>query len=202
MTLSLAARPVRWAAAASVIAAVLVGGCSSSASTPPASAGGDGGGGQPSSAAAGGATVTDACALLTGAEIQSVIGSAVTKTEPYQNGPGQPACTWSWPSDTGTDNVSIEVTSPGGKADFASNRSFIQGFNNSLASSAPSLASDAGNLFQASDLAGVGDAAFMGDGFVLYAVKGDTEFRLMPGFLGSDVQGQLVKLAKIVAGRM
>jgi hypothetical protein len=148
--------------------------------------------------------VNDACKLLTGAEVQAVIGYAVTKTEPFQDTPGEPGCTWSWPSAMGdsTDSVSIQVTSPGGKADFAANRSFIAGFNNGLASAAPTLASDAGNLFQTSDLAGVADAAFMGDGFVLYVVKGDTEFRLDPAFLDSDVQGKLVKLAKIVAGRV
>jgi hypothetical protein len=153
---------------------------------------------------AGGSTVTDACKLLTGADIQSVIGQAVTKTEPFQDTPRQPGCTWSWPSNMGdpSDSVSIQVTSPGGKGDFESTRSFIGSFNSGLASAAPSLASDAGALFQASDLAGIGDSAFMGDGFVLYVLKGDTEFRLQPGFLDSDVQGKLVTLAKIVAGRL
>jgi hypothetical protein len=204
MSSHVAAPRTRWAVSMSLIGAVLLGGCSSSASAPPAGAGAGGGGGAPSSAVTGGAVVTDACKLLTGAEIQGVVGYAVTKTEPYQDAPGQPGCTWSWPSTMGdsTDNVSIQVTSPGGKADFASTRSFIGSFNNGLASAAPSLASSAGNLFQASDLAGVGDAAFMGDGFVLYVVKGDTEFKLQPAFLDSDVQGKLVKLAKIVAGRV
>ena len=204
MSSQIAARRTRWAVSVSLIAAVFVGGCSSSASAAPASQSGGGGGGQPSSVNAGGSTVTDACKLLTGAEIQGVIGYAVTKTEAFQDTPGHPGCTWSWPSTTGdsTDNMSIQVTSPGGKADFASTRSFIESFNKGLASAAPSLASDAGNLFQASDLAGVADAAFMGDGFVLYVVKGDTEFKLQPAFLDSDVQGKLVKLAKIVAGRL
>ena len=206
MTSHLAARPIRWTAAVTLIVAVLVGGCSSSASAsaPRASAGGNGGGGLSSSAVAAGATLTDACKLLTGAEIQGVTGFAVTKTESFQNAPREPGCTWSWPSTTGDslDNVSIQVTSPGGKADFADTRSFIGGFNNGLASAAPSLASSAGNLFQANDLPGIGDAAFLGPGFVLYVVKGDTEFKLEPGFIGSDVQAQLIKLAKIVAGRV
>ena len=199
------ARPIRWALTASIIAAVVVAGCSGAASTPTASPGGGGGGGQPSTANAGGSTVADACKLLTGAEIQAAIGFAVTKTDSYQDTPGQPGCTWSWPSSAGgdsTDNVSIVVIGPGGKADFTSARSLIEGVNNGLASAVPSIAASAGDLFQANDVAGVGDSAFMGDAFVLYVLKGDIEFKLQPAFLDPDVQGKLVKLAKIVLGRL
>jgi hypothetical protein len=199
------ARPIRWALAASVIAAVVVGGCSGGASAPTANPGGNGGGGQPSTANTGGSTVADACKLLTAAEVQSTIGFAVTKTNSYQDTPGQPGCTWSWASSSGgdsTDNVSIVVIGPGGKADFDSARSLIEGVNNGLASAAPSLAASAGALIQANDVPGVGDSAFMGDAFVLYVLKGDTEFKLQPAFLDPDVQGKLVKLAKIVQGRL
>ena len=190
-----------WAAAAiCVVAAIMVGGCSGGGIA--ATAGGvgqsaNGGGG---SAAPAGAVITDACSLLTAADVQGVVGSAVTKTEPYKNGPHEPGCTWSWGD--GNDNVSIQLMSPGGKADFDSNRSFIGSFDTGLASAMPSLVASAGTLFQQTDLSGLGDAAFMGPGYVLYVVKGDAEFKVQPGFIDSDVQGKLVKLGKIAVGRI
>jgi len=190
-----------WAAAAiCVVAAIMVGGCSGGGIA--ATAGGvgqsaNGGGG---SAAPAGAVITDACSLLTAADVQGVVGSAVTKTEPYKNGPHEPGCTWSWGD--GNDNVSIQLMSPGGKADFDSNRSFIGSFDTGLASAMPSLVASAGGLIQQTDLSGLGDAAFMGPGYVLYVVKGDTEFKVQPGFIDSDLQGKLVKLAGIVVGHI
>ena len=201
---SRSAFPRSRAAALTIVTAVLVGACGASGATSPGgstSPSGGGGAGSPaSSAAPAGAVVTDACSLLTPADVQSVIGSAVTKTEPYKNGPHEPGCTWSWGD--GTDNVSIQVMSPGGQSDFASNRSFIGSFDAGLSSAMPSLVASAGNLFQQTDLSGLGDAAFMGSGYVLYVVKGDTEFKVQPGFIDSDVQGKLVKLAKIAVGRI
>ena len=152
------------------------------------------------SAASRGAVVTDACGLLTAAEVQGVVGSAVTKTESFKDTPGQPGCTWT--IGDGTDNVSIQVRSPGGRADFTSARSFIGSFDSGLASAMPTLASDAGNLFQQTDLTGLGDGAFIGPGNVLYVMKGDTELRVQPAFLDSDLNGKLVKLARLALGRI
>ena len=194
-------RASRAAAALCMVAAFVVGGCGGAGAAASAGnsgqGGGNGGGGSPAPA---GAVVTDACSLLTAADVQGVVGSAVTKTEPYKNGPHEPGCTWSWGD--GNDNVSIQLMSPGGKADFDSNRSFIGSFDAGLSSAMPSLVASAGNLFQQTDLSGLGDAAFMGSGYVLYVVKGDTEFKVQPGFIDSDVQGKLVKLAKIAVGRI
>jgi hypothetical protein len=195
-------RGSRAAAALVFAAAIAVGGCGGSgASTPGASTGAGGGnGGAGGTSTTGGAVVTDACSLLTAADVQGVIGTAVSKTEPYTNGPKEPGCTWSWGD--GSDNVSIQLMSPGGKADFDSNRAFIGSFDAGLSSAMPSLVASAGNLFQQTDLSGLGDAAFMGPGYVLFVVKGDTEFKVQPGFIDSDVQGKLVKLAKIAVGHI
>jgi hypothetical protein len=189
------------AAALCIVAAIVVGGCGGSGAAASAGSSGQssagGGGGSPAPA---GAVVTDACSLLTAADVQGVVGSAVTKTEPYKNGPHEPGCTWSWGDSN--DNVTIQVMSPGGQADFASNRTFIGSFDTGLASAMPSLVASAGTLFQQTDLSGLGDAAFMGPGYVLYVVKGDTEFKVQPGFIDSDVQGKLVKLAKVAVGHI
>ncbi len=164
--------------------------------------------------AAGGATVTDACVLLTAAEVQSTVGHTVATTAPFQYQPGQPGCTWSWLSDTGTDNVSLQVVSPGGKADYDSTRSFLTGFPAGIQSlgaaaareAAPlssSLAQGVGNLFKTGDVSGLGDAAFMGPGQTLYVVKGDTEIQLQildvtdPGIMVKTTQ-----LARIILGRL
>ncbi len=202
----------RWGAAAvlPIIVAIIVGGCSGAgAATLPMGGGGGGSGGN-----GGGAAVADACALLNAAEVQSTVGHAVATTAPFQDQPGQPGCTWSWPSDTGTDNVSLQVVSPGGKADFASTRSFDIGFMGGMQSlgaaaaseAAPissSLAQGVGDLFKVGDVAGLGDAAFMGPGQTLYVVKGDIEIQLQildvtdPGIMDKTTQ-----LAKIILGRL
>ena len=176
-----------------------------------------GGGGASSPGGGGGnagAPVSDACALLTTAEIQSTVGHAVATTEPYQSQPGQPSCTWSWPSDTGTDDVSLQVVSPGGKADYDSTRSFLIGFAGGLQSlgaaaaseAAPlssSLAQGVGNLFATGDVAGLGDAAFMGPGQTLYVLKGDTEIQLqLLDVTDPDIMGKTTQLAKIILGRL
>jgi hypothetical protein len=188
------------------IVAFVVGACSGGgAASSPGGGGGYGGAG---------ATVTDACALLTAAEVQGTVGHAVATTAPFQNQPGQPGCTWSWPSDTGTDDVSLQVVSPGGKADYDSTRSFLIGFAGGLQSlgaaaaseAAPlssSLAQGVGNLFATGDVSGLGDAAFLGPGQTLYVVKGDTEIQLQildvtdPGIMDKTTQ-----LAKIILGRL
>jgi hypothetical protein len=191
------------AAVLPLVVAFLLGACS-----------GGGGASSPGGGGGGGATVTDACALLTAAEVQGTVGHAVATTAPFQNQPGQPGCTWSWPSDTGTDDVSLQVVSPGGKADYDSTRSFLIGFAGGLQSlgaaaaseAAPlssSLAQGVGNLFATGDVSGLGDAAFLGPGQTLYVVKGDTEIQLQildvtdPGIMDKTTQ-----LAKIILGRL
>jgi len=188
------------AATLCIVASIVVGGCGGSGTAPSGGSSGQGASGGGGSAAPAGAVVTDACSLLAAADVQGVVGFAVNKTEPYKNGPHEPGCTWSWGD--GNDNVSIQVMSPGGKADFASNRSFIGSFDAGLSSAMPSLVASAGTLFQQTDLTGLGDAAFMGPGYVLYVVKGDTEFKVQPGFIAPDVEAKLVKLARIAVGNI
>ena len=193
------------AAVLPLVVALVVGACSGGGAA--ASPGGGGNAGA-------GATVTDACALLTATEVQTTVGHAVATAAPFQNQPGQPGCTWSWPSDTGTDDVSLTVVSPGGKADYDSTRSFLIGFAGGLQSlgaaaaseAAPlssSLAQGVGNLFATGDVSGLGDAAFMGPGQTLYVLKGDTEIQLQlldvtdPGIMDKTNQ-----LAKLILGRL
>ncbi len=204
----LAVRRMGGTAVLSLTMALIVGGCAGLSVPAPPNTGGSGGN------AGGGATVTDACALLTTAEVQSTVGHAVTTTTPFQSQPEQPGCTWSWPSDTGTDNVSLQVVSPGGNADFASTRSFLTGFAGGMQSLGAAAASEAapissglaqgvGNLFKVGDVSGLGDAAFMGPGQTLYAVKGDTEIQVQildvtdPGIMDKTTQ-----LVKIILGRL
>jgi hypothetical protein len=200
----------------SVIAAVAVAACSGAAApTGPASGeGGGSGGGGGGAGSGGGAVVTDACALLTAAEVQSTVGHAVTATAPFQNGPGQPGCRWSWTSDTGTDDVSLQVVSPGGRADFDSTRSFDLGFAKGMQSAGAAAASEAapissalagavGDLFKVGDLSGLGDAAFMGPGQTLYAVKGDTEIEVqLLDVTDPGIPDKTTQLAKIILGRL
>jgi hypothetical protein len=196
------------AAVLPVIVALAVGACSGGGGAALPGGGGNGGSG------GGGAAVADACALLTAAEAQSTVGHAVATTAPYQNQPGQPGCTWSWPSDTGTDNVSLEVVGPGGKADFDSTRSFLIGFAGGLQSlgaaaaseAAPlssSLAEGVGDIFKTGDVSGLGDAAFLGPGQTLYVVKGDTEIQLqLLDVTDSGIMDKTTQLAKIILGRL
>jgi hypothetical protein len=200
----LAVRRSRSATVLPFIVAFVVGACSGGGA---ASSPGGGGG-------SAGAAVFDACALLTAAEVQTTVGHAVATAAPFQNQPGQPGCTWSWPSDTGTDDVSLQVVSPGGKADYDSTRSFLIGFAGGLQSlgaaaaseAAPlssSLAQGVGNLFATGDVSGLGDAAFMGPGQTLYVVKGDTEIQLqILDVTDPDIMDKTTQLAKIILGRL
>jgi hypothetical protein len=198
------------AAVLAVIVAVVVGGCAGLTVPTPPTGGANGSGGN----AGGGATVANACTLLTTAEIQSTVGHAVATTTPFENQPGQPGCTWDWPSDTGTDNVSLTVVSPGGQADFASTRAFDLNFAGGFASlgaaaaslAAPidsGLAQGVGNLFQVGDLANLGDAAFMGPGVTVYALKGDAEIQLqILDVSDAGIPDKTIQLAKIILGRL
>jgi hypothetical protein len=193
-----------------IVVAAIVASCAS-ASSPSTGNGGRGTGG---GITGGGATVANACNLLSAADVQAAVGHAVTMTTPFQNSPGQPGCTWEWPSDTGTDNVSLTVVSPGGKADYDSTRTFDEKFLGgfaSLGAAAASLAAPidsglgqaAGNIFQMGDLSGIGDEAFMGPGVPVYAVKGDSEIQLqILDVSDSDIPGRTVQLAKLIISRL
>ena len=206
MTSLLAVRRPGAAAVLPLVVAFIASACSGGGG---ASSPGGGGG-----IAGAGAAVTDACALLTAGEVQSTVGHAAATTAPFQNQPGQPGCTWSWPSDTGTDDVSLQVVSPGGKADYDSTRSFLIGFAGGLQSlgaaaaseAAPlssSLAQGVGNLFASGDVSGLGGAAFMGPGQTLYVVKGDTEIQLqILDVTDPDIMDKTTQLAKIILGRL
>ncbi len=195
-------------AVVAVIVAVALAGCSGVSIPAP------GGGGAGASAAGGGPAVSNACALLTATDIQNVVGHAVATSSPFQDQPGQPGCSWSWASDTGNDDVSLTVVSPGGRADFDSTRQFdikFAGGLSSLGSAAASeaaplssnLAQNLGDVFKVGDVAGLGDAAFMGPGVTIYAVKGDTEIQLqILDVIDGGIPDKTLQLAKIVLGRL
>ena len=196
-------------AALAVIIAAALAGCSGASIPAP---GGGGGGG--SAAGGGGAAVSNACALLTAADIQNVVGHAVATSSPFQDQPGQPGCSWSWASDTGNDDASLTVVSPGGRADFDSTRQFDLKFAGGLSSLGAAAASEAapissglaegiGNVFHVGDVAGLGDAAFMEPGVTIYAVKGDTEIQLqILDVIDTGIPDKTIQLAKIVLGRV
>lgn len=198
-------------AALAVILAAALAGCGGASIPAP---GGGGGGGGGSGAGGGGAAVSNACSLLTATDIQNVVGHAVATSSPFQDQPGQPGCSWSWASDTGNDDVSLTVVSPGGRADFDSTRQFDLKFAGGLSSLGAAAASEAapissglaeglGNVFQVGDVAGLGDAAFMGPGVTIYAVKGDTEIQLqILDVIDTGIPDKTIQLAKIVLGRV
>ncbi len=199
--------------AVAVILGALIAGCGGTSS--PAGGGGGGGGGGASSGAAGaGATVTNACALLTAADIQNVVGHAVATSSPFQNQPDQPGCEWSWDSGIGSNDVSLTVVSPGGRSDFDSTRQFdlkfaggLSALGSAAASEAAPLSSDLaqnlGDVFKVGDVAGLGDAAFMGPGTTIYAVKGDTEIQIqILDVIDDGIPAKTIQLAKIVLGHL
>lgn len=189
--------------------AIALAGCGGSSGPAGGGGGGTGGGG-----GGGAAAITDVCSLLTATEIQNVVGHAVATSSPYQDQPHQPSCSWSWASDTGNDDVSLTVVSPGGRADFDSTRAFDLKFAGGLSSLGAAAASEAaplssglaqglGDLFQVGDVAGLGDAAFMGPGVTIYAVKGDTEIQLqILDVTDTGIPDKTIQLAKIVLGRV
>jgi hypothetical protein len=199
-------------AALAVIIAAALAGCGGASI--PAPGGGGGGGGGGSATGGGGAAVSNACSLLTATDIQNVVGHAVATSSPFQDQPGQPGCSWSWASETGNDDVSLTVVSPGGRADFDSTRQFDLKFAGGLSSLGAAAASEAapissglaeglGNVFQVGDVAGLGDAAFMGPGVTIYAVKGDTEIQLqILDVIDTGIPDKTIQLAKIVLGHV
>jgi hypothetical protein len=65
------------------------------------------------------------------------------------------------------------------------------------------LAQGVGNLFQVGDLANLGDAAFMGPGVTVYALKGDAEIQLqILDVSDAGIPDKTIQLAKIILGRL
>ena len=158
-----------------VAAAGLLAGCAG-ATAPAPSTGGNGPGGP-----AGAAFTGDPCSLITTAEIEAAIGGGNKSESPaaYHTSQTESGCTWALdlPGNPNNDNLGIKVTAPGGKADFASTRAFLQGSQGGLNSIvAPAGSSDIGISMQS--IPGVGDDAFIGAAGTVYAVKGDTELSI------------------------
>jgi hypothetical protein len=198
-------------AALAIIIAAALAGCGGASIPAPGGGGGAGGG---SAAGGGRAAVSNACALLTAADIQNVVGHAVATSSPFESQPDQPGCEWSWDSGIGSNDVSLTVVSPGGKADFDSTRQFDLKFAGGLSSLGAAAASEAapissdlaqglGDVFKVGDVAGLGDAAFMGPGVTIYAVKGDTEIQLqILDVIDGGIPDKTVQLARIALGRV
>lgn len=199
---------------ATVVVAVILGALIAACGGTSAPAGGGGGGGGGASGAGAGSAVTNACALLTAADIQTVVGHAVASTSPVENQPDQPGCSWSWESGIGSNDVTLTVVSPGGRADFDSTRQFDLKFAGGLSSLGSAAASEAaplssdlaqnlGDVFKVGDVAGLGDAAFMGPGTTIYAVKGDTEIQLqILDVIDDGIPAKTIQLAKIVLSHL
>jgi hypothetical protein len=208
-------RSVARTSGATLVVAVILGALIAACSGTSAPAGGGGGGGaSPAGGAGAGAAVTNACALLTAADIQTVVGHAVASTSPVESQPDQPGCSWSWDSGIGANDVTLTVVSPGGRADFDSTRQFDLKFAGGLSSLGSAAASEAaplssdlaqnlGDVFKVGDVAGLGDAAFMGPGTTIYAVKGDTEIQLqILDVIDDGIPAKTIQLAKIVLGHL
>jgi len=180
--------------------ALLVG-CSGGISLPGGGGGGGGGGGA--------AFTGDACALLQDSEIQQVMGQKVLSHEKSTKG-----CDWTTESNFGagvTQEISLEITSPGGREDFTSTKQFLSGglggALNSLVAPADSAGASIGlNPGLGGDtttIPGIGDDAFRGIGNVLYAVKGDTEISLQVIAVTDDKATEYpAALGKIVMSRI
>ena len=196
-----------------VILGVLIAACGGT-SAPAGGGGSAGGGASPAGGAGAGSAVSNACELLTAADIQTVVGHAVASTSPVENQPDQPGCAWSWDSGIGSNDVTLTVVSPGGRADFDSTRQFDLKFAGGLSSLGSAAASEAaplssdlaqnlGDVFKVGDVAGRGDAAFMGPGTTIYAVKGDTEIQLqILDVIDDGIPAKTIQLAKIVLGHL
>ena len=207
-------RSVARTSGATVVVAVILGALIAACGGSSAPAGGGGGGASPAGGAGAGSAVTNACALLTAADIQTVVGHAVASTSPVENQPDQPGCSWSWDSGIGSNDVTLTVVSPGGRADFDSTRQFDLKFAGGLSSLGSAAASEAaplssdlaqnlGDVFKVGDVAGLGDAAFMGPGTTIYAVKGDTEIQLqILDVIDDGIPAKTIQLAKIVLGHL
>ena len=114
------------------------------------------------------------------------------------------------PAIRSTTIVSLTIKAPGGKADFASTRQFLealQGGLNSLVAPAESAIASFGlpaNIgISLQSVPGVGDDAFIGAAGTVYAIKGDTELSLQViAFDDPTAQQDTIDLLKKAIARL
>lgn len=200
---SSAARPDPRPLLAVVALAALLAGCAG-LSVP-----GVGGGG-----VTGPAFTGDPCALITSAEIETTIGNGNVSESPEPNHESatDSGCAWTLdsPGNPVSDNVSLTIKAPGGKADFVSTRQFLAAFQgglNSLVAPAESAIASFGlpaNIgISLQSVPGLGDDAFIGAAGTVYAIKGDTELSLqLIAFDDSKAQQDTIDLLKKAVGRL
>jgi hypothetical protein len=162
-----------------------------------------------SSAPAGPAFTGDPCSLITMAELQAAIGDANVAESPEATTESSTSlgCAWTLdsPNNPVGDNANLTVVSPGGAADFASIRAFLQALQGPSPSVGPAdstvASPDASADVTAGDspsgsagaspgpseadlgislqtVPGLGDDAFIGAAGTVYTIKGDTELAL------------------------
>ncbi len=147
----------------------------------------------------------DPCSLLTTSELEAAIGGGNVSgsPEPAHESSSDSGCSWTLtaPGDPIGDSVNLTIKSPGGAADFASTRQFLELLQGSPEPSAapadsgagltPSTAagSPAGSPADSSEpdsdlgislqtVPGLGDDAFVGAAGTVYTIKGDIELEL------------------------
>ena len=135
----------------------------------------------------------DPCSLLTTSELEAAIGGGNLSgsPEPAHESSSDFGCSWTLaaPGDPIGDSVNLTVKSPGGAADFASTRQFLellQGSPDPSATSAGSAAGSGAASTEPDDDLGIslqavpdlGDDAFVGAAGTVYTIKGDIELEL------------------------
>ena len=164
----------------------------------------------------------DPCSLLTSSELEAAIGGGNVSgsPEPAHESSSDSACSWTLaaPGDPIGDSVNLTIKSPGGAADFASTRQFLellQGSPNpsatatgSAAGSAPGSATDStepnGDLgISLQTVPGLGDDAFIGAAGTVYTIKGDIELELqLIAFDDPKTQQDTIDLLKQALARL
>jgi hypothetical protein len=131
----------------------------------------------------------DPCSLITTAELEAAIGggNVAQSPEPSRESSTDSGCAWTLnaPADPVGDTATLTIMSPGGAADFASTRQFLQALEGSPdpgATASPaagsSLGPDAALGISLQSVPGLGDDAFVGAAGTVYTIKGDTELEL------------------------
>lgn len=157
----------------------------------------------------------DPCSLITTAELEAAIGAGNVSESPEASheSPSDSGCSWTLnaPDNPVGDNANLTIKSPGGAADFASTRQFLQALQgglSSIVSPAPSavasLAPDGGDLgISLQSVPGLGDDAFIGAAGTVYTIKGDTELELqLIAFDDPKAQQDTIDLLKKALARL
>ena len=161
----------------------------------------------------------DPCSLITSAELEAAIGGGNVAQGPQPNheSPSDWGCSWSLdaPGNPVGDNVNLTIKSPGGAADFASTRQFLQALQGSpepsfSADPSAGQSDDPGSSPDGADLGislqsvpGLGDDAFVGAAGTVYTIKGDTELGLqLIAFDDPKVQQDTIDLLKKAIARL